>query len=77
MTARFQRDIERRPAGRVAGRLERVNLGVGPAEPLVPALADELTVADDDRADERVRLDEAAAALRQFKGPAHPVVVGG
>jgi hypothetical protein len=30
----------------------------------VPALADELTVADDDRADERVRLDEAAAALR-------------
>jgi hypothetical protein len=77
MTARLQRDIEGRATRRLAGRLQRLNFGVRPAEPLVPALADEGSVADHDRAHERVRLDEAPAALGQLQGAAHPVLVGG
>src|SRR5205823_5318115 len=52
-----------------------VYLSVGLAVALVPTLADGPAVADHDRPDQRVRLDVAAAALRQLQRPAHPVGV--
>ena len=45
MGARLERDVERRAAGALARRLERDDLGVRAARPLVPALADDLAVA--------------------------------
>ena len=61
------------PAGVVAARAravgERGDLGVRAAELGVEALADHLAVADDHRADQRVRADSAAAALGQLEGP--------
>ena len=43
--ARLERDVERRAARALAGRLERDDLGVRAALALVPALADDLAVA--------------------------------
>ena len=50
-----------------------------PTELGVKALADHLAVADDDRADQRVRAHPAAPALRQLQGPTEvdPILVCG
>ena len=64
-TARASRTASRR--ARVARLLERDDLGVRPARALVPALADDLAVADDDGADDRVRVRRAAAALGELE----------
>ena len=53
MGARLERDVERRAARLLARLLERRGLGVAHELVLVPALADDLAVAHDDRADER------------------------
>ncbi len=65
--ARLERDVERRAAGLLARRLERDHLGVRPAGPLVPALADNLAVGDDDRADDRVRMRRSAPTLGELE----------
>ena len=57
------------PRARLAGRLERDDLGVRPALPLVPALADDLAVAHDDRADDRVRMRRSAPSLGELERP--------
>src|SRR5207249_4539430 len=49
-----------------------IDLRVGLAVFAVPALADDLPVTHHDRADQRVRLDVAAAALGQLQRPLHP-----
>ena len=67
MVARLERHVERRAARALAGLGERDRLGVLDVRILVPALADDLTVAHDDRADERMVLDLAAAAFRQLE----------
>ena len=54
--ARLERHVERRTARRVARLLERDRLGVADAVVLVPALADDLAVAHDDRADDRMMI---------------------
>jgi hypothetical protein len=77
VTARLQRDVERRPAGRIAGGGQRVGLGVRAAVLFVPALADDHAVTENDRPDKWIRLHAAAAALRQFECPPHPVFVAG
>jgi hypothetical protein len=73
VAARLKRDDERTAAGAVAGSREGIDLGMRPAELLVPALAGKLPGGiEHDRTDERVRLDPAAAAFRQRKGVPHP-----
>ena len=67
--ARLERDVERRAARALAGRLERDDLGVRAAVPLVPALADDLAVADDDGADDGFGYASSAAALGQLERP--------
>ena len=49
----------------VAGGADRLDLGVGRSELLVKALPEDLVVAADDRADERIRAHPPAAALGQ------------
>ncbi len=66
--AGLERDVDRRAAGSLAGSLECDDLGVRAALSLVPAFADDLTVGDDDRADDRIRVRRAAAVLRELDG---------
>src|SRR4051812_29689723 len=65
--AGFERHIERRALGRLAGALQRLGLGMGAAARLRPAAADDDAVLDDDRADGRIGPGTAkpAAAERQ------------
>ena len=67
VTAGLQRHVQRR-VGEIlhAARLDRVDLGVSGAVAFVPALADHLLAARDDRADDRVGLDRAHAVLREL-----------
>src|SRR5204863_8715154 len=67
--ARLERDVERRRAGAVAGGGERVRLGVRLALPLVPALADDLVITDENSADDGVRLRRPAPAFSELEGP--------
>src|SRR4051812_29033743 len=67
--AGLQRDVERRAARLLPRRLERPNLGVRLAGPLVPALADDLVAVGDDRTDDGVRVRREAAALGQLERP--------
>ncbi|HYX83628.1 MAG TPA: hypothetical protein VE777_01540, partial [Gaiellales bacterium] len=53
-----------------AAILERRHLGVGTSDLGVEALADYLAVADQDRADERIGTNPAAAAIGERQGPA-------
>ena len=69
MGARLQGHVHGRAPRRLACRLERDHLGVRPALPLVPPLADDLAVAHDDRADDRVRMRRAAPALGELERP--------
>ena len=55
---------------------ESIDLGVVLAEILVPPLADNPVVANDDGPDQRVRLDPAAATFGKFESPGHEVDVG-
>jgi len=75
MTARFEGDEEGGPARRLAGRLERMDLGMRPTVALMPALAHQNGVANDDSADERVGLDEAPTFLGKFERAVHPLRV--
>ena len=65
MAAGLERDIHRRALRPLARRRQRMDLGVRPAELLVPTLADHLAILHDDAADHRVRLDKALAAAGQ------------
>ena len=67
VVARLERHVERRAAGALAGLRERDRLCMVDLRVLVPALADDLVVVHDDRADERMVLDLAAAALRELE----------
>ena len=67
--AGLERHVERGAASRFSRRLERNGLGVRPASALVPALADDLAVAHDDRADDRVRMRRSPPALGELERP--------
>ena len=70
--ARLQRDDGRAAAGPVAGRGQREHLGVRPAGPLVPALADDHTRrVEHDGADVGVGVGGLAAGRGQRDGAAH------
>src|SRR5262245_5700079 len=68
MVAGLERDVERRLPGGADGWLERDDLRVRPALPLVPAFADDGSAADDDRSDDRVRMRRPAPALGELDG---------
>ena len=72
MAAWLQRHVQRRAARGVARLCEGGHFSVGLSVPLVPALADNLSVAYDHRADQRVRLDMAAPLFGQFQRSTHP-----
>ena len=65
--ARLERHVERRAPRALAGGPKRVHLGVRLAAALVPALADDLAVAHDDGADERIRIRRPAPALGELE----------
>src|SRR5581483_11638732 len=67
MGAGLEGHVERRPARPLARLLERDRLRVTDGVVLVPALADDLPVADDHGADERMVADLAAAAFRELE----------
>src|SRR6202022_4317509 len=70
MTARFERDIERRALKvRSVGVADRLDLCMRGAERAVKPLADDLVLAPDDRPHDRVRADAAAAPLGQLDRP--------
>src|SRR5262249_31504026 len=66
--AGLERDVDPGAASARPGCLERDDLGVRAALPLVPALADDLVAGDDHRADDRIRMRRAAAVLRELDG---------
>jgi hypothetical protein len=55
MRARFERDIKRSAACRLAGPAQGFDFGVRPPARLRPATADDFAVFYDDRADRRIR----------------------
>src|SRR5207253_11474322 len=59
----LHRHVERRAPSALARRLECDHLRVGLPFALVPALADDLAAADDDRADHGIRVRRAAPSL--------------
>src|SRR5204862_3621098 len=68
--AGLQRDVERRPPRTLPRGLERGQLRMRRPCPRVPALADDLAVRYDNRADERMRvLDLVAPALSELERP--------
>ena len=72
MRAGLERHVHRRPRGILSAApavLERRPLGVNATELGVEALADHLSVADDDGADQRVRADPPAPALGELQRP--------
>ena len=79
VAARFERDVERGPGRPVAGHSQGLDLGMRPAEPPMPAFADDLRPLGDHAADHRVRLDEPLPPDGQFQGATHvpEVEVGG
>ena len=72
--ARLHGQVERRARGPLSRRLEREHLGVRLAPSAVPALADDLAVADDDRSDHGVGMGCPASQLRQRERPREVLV---
>ena len=68
--AGLERDVERRAARALAGRLERGDLRVRAAGALVPALAHDLAVADEHGADDRIRVPSCRARARPARARA-------
>jgi hypothetical protein len=72
MRAGFERAEKRGAHCQFAGFVERADLGVRSACPLVVALADDSTIrADDDRADHRIWTSGPSAALGEIERPLH------
>ncbi len=66
---------KRCPTSRITRLLKRVDFRVGTAKTLVVADTGELTIADDDAADDRVRLNPTAALGGLDQSVAHPTDV--
>jgi hypothetical protein len=77
VAAGLERHVERRvtQVGVAAGR-QRVDLGVGAADVLVPTLAQDLVVAGHDRTDHRVRARPPRPAPGQLDGAGEVDVIG-
>ena len=63
MATGFKRDVEIGAAGLFTGLRERIDLGVRRAKLLMIAFTNNLTIANQHRADHRIRLDVAATLL--------------
>ena len=77
MGAGLERDVCRRTPRELPRRLQCVDLGVGFAGALVPSLADDLAVADDDTADPGVRAGAGQAECGLTQGCGHEAMVFG
>ena len=75
--AGFEGDIGGGAAGSFTGEAQRMDLGVRFAGALVPAFADDGTIAHDDAADARIGCRRVQPARRQLQGAGHEPVVGG
>jgi hypothetical protein len=75
--AGLERDEEGRAARARPGGFERRDLGMRTAEAGMPPLAHDLAVAHDERPDDGIRLDAAAAALGERERTEHEPGVGG
>jgi hypothetical protein len=72
--ARFERAVERRPAGTRTRHLQRADLGVRLAGTLVESVPDhDVVIRHDERADHRIRTRAAAAPAGQEQGAIHVV----
>ena len=67
--ARFEGGVDGGAAGPVAGVAQGLDLGVGAAGRLGGALADDLAVAHDDRADPRIGRGPPTGGLAPGEGP--------
>jgi hypothetical protein len=65
MRARFERDIKRSAACRLASPAQGFDFGVGPAARLSPATTDDFAVFHDDRPDRRIRPGSTEPAAAQ------------
>ena len=72
VAARLERHVEGRTTGGLPGLPKGHDLGVGAAEAGMVADADEPAIADDDRADHRIGLDQAPTFLGFAEGEIHP-----
>jgi len=75
MAAGFEGHIEGGLFGLIAGLLDGVDLGMRPAQFLMPAFADDAAILDQQSADHRIGTDQAASLCRQFKGAGHIVLI--
>ena len=75
MATRLKRHVQGRASGRLAGLSERVDLGMGFAEALMPSFAYGPIFLNDNRSDQRIRFHIAAALVGQIEGAGHPHVV--
>src|SRR5262245_23010284 len=75
VAAGFEGDVKSGPTSGVTGTAKGVDLGMGAAIALMPAFANELSLADDDGTDQRVRLDKPSAPFRQLQCSRHPAIV--
>jgi hypothetical protein len=67
MCARLHRHVHRCAAGPLARGVERDDLRVRSTLPLVPALRDDVTVADEHGADDRVGMSGSAPSLGELE----------
>src|SRR5207244_10637328 len=75
MATRLKRHVQGRASGRLARLSERVDLGMGFSEALMPSFAYGPIFLNDNRSDQRIRFHIAAALVRQIEGAGHPHVV--
>ena len=75
--ARFEGEVDGGASRPLTRRLERDHLGVRPALPFVPALADDLAVGDDNRPDDRIRVRRAATLLGELERALQPIRLHG
>jgi hypothetical protein len=77
MRAGLQRHHERGAARAIAGRAQRVDFGVGPAELGVESLGDDLVALEQHGADEGIRRYAPPTPPREVQGAPHRGALGG
>ena len=77
MTAGFERHVGSRSTGFVARDSQRMHFGMRFSRALVPPLANDHTIANDDATDARIRRRGVQAAFGQAQSLCHVLVICG